>query len=85
MNSYHHCGNQGGGKMEGIITYLGFMGVIVVLTRIIFQVRGDNRIEVKKTVARPAEQAVPGQGYWDYLLVTGLGALVLIVIFLTSI
>ena len=71
--------------MEGIITYLSFMGVIVVLTGIVFQFRGDNRVEVEKTVDRSVEQAVPGQGYWDYLLVTGLGALVLIVIFLTSI
>ena len=71
--------------MEVIITYLSFMGVIVVLTGIVFQVRGDNRVEVEKSVDRPVEQAVAGQGYWDYLLVTGLGALVLIVIFLTSI
>jgi hypothetical protein len=71
--------------MEGIITYLSFMGVIIVFTRIIFQIRSDSTIEVKKSVDRPAEQAIPGQGYWDYLLVTGMGAIVLIVIFLTNI
>ena len=71
--------------MEGIITYLIFMGAIVVLTWIVFQIRGDNRIEVGKSVDRPVEQAVPGQVYWDYLLLTGLGALVLIASFLTSI
>ena len=70
--------------MEVIITYLSFMGVIIVLTGIVFQVRGDNRVEVEKSVDRPVEQVVPGQGYWDYLLLTGLGALVLIVNFLTS-
>jgi hypothetical protein len=71
--------------MEGIITYLSFMGVIIVFTRIIFQIRSDSTIEVKKSVGRPVEHAIPGQGYWDYLLVTGIGALVLIAIFLTNI
>jgi len=70
--------------MEGIITYLSFMGVIVVFTSIIFQIRSDNSVEVERSVDRPVEQVGPAQGYWDYLLVTGLGALVLIVIFLTS-
>jgi hypothetical protein len=78
-------GRLSGEKMEGLITYLGFMGVIVILTKALFQVRRANGIEVEKSVETPVENAKPGQGYWDYLLVTGVGALVLIVIFLTSI
>ena len=72
-------------KMEGIITYLTFTGATILVTKIVFQIRGGIGIGVEKSVEAPAEYIEPEQGFWDYLLVTGVGVLVLLVIFLTSI
>ncbi len=71
--------------MEEIINYLAFMVVVVVFTIIFFELPGGNRIEVEKSRKTHISQAAPGQGYWDYLLVAGMGILLLLEIFLINI
>ena len=61
------------------------MVVVVVVTIIIFELPGASRIEVENPEKTHTLQAVPGQGYWEYLLVAGMGILLLLEIFLINI
>ncbi len=61
------------------------MVIVVVVTIILFELPGGSRIEVEKPGKTHTPQAAPGQGYWDYLLVTGMGILLLMEIFLINI
>ncbi|MFA9419148.1 MAG: hypothetical protein ACERLB_03270 [Gammaproteobacteria bacterium] len=70
--------------MEQIINYLAFMVVIVIVTIFLFELPGSNRT-VEKSGKTHILQAEPGQGYWDYLLVAGMGILLLLEIFLINI
>ena len=72
-------------KMEQIINYLAFMAVVVVVTIILFELPGGNRIEVEKSGNTHTPPASPGQGHWDYALVAGMGVLLLLEIFLINI
>ena len=72
-------------EMEQIVNYLAFMTVVVVVTIILFELPGASRIEVEKSGKSHIPQAAPGQGYWDYLLVAGMGILLLLEIFLINI
>jgi hypothetical protein len=71
--------------MEEIINYLAFMVVVVVVTILLFELPGGNRIEVEQSGKTLIPQVEPGQGYWDYLLVAGMGILLLLEIFLINI
>ena len=71
-------------EMEQIINYLAFMVVVVVVTIILFELPGGNRT-VEKSGKTHIPQVGPGQGYWDYLLVAGMGILLLLEIFLIKI
>jgi len=71
--------------MEEIINYLGFMTVAVIVTIILFELPGGNRIEVEKSGKTHITQATLAQGFWDYLLVAGMGILLLLEIFLINI
>jgi hypothetical protein len=70
--------------MEQVINYLAFMVVVVVVTIILFELPGASRIEVEKPGKTHTPLASPGQGHWDYLLVAGMGILLLLEIFLIN-
>ena len=72
-------------EMEEIINYLAFMVVVVVVTILLFELPSGNRIEVEKSGKTHIPQVEAGQGYWDYLLVAGMGILLLLEIFLINI
>lgn len=70
--------------MEQVINYLAFMTVVVVVTIILFELPGTSRIEVENPGKTHIPQAAPAQGYWDYVLVAGMGILLLLEIFLIN-
>jgi hypothetical protein len=72
-------------EMEQVINYFAFMVVVVVVTIILFELPGGSRIEVGKPGKTHIPQAAPAQGYWDYVLVAGMGILLLLEIFLINI
>ena len=72
-------------EMEEIINYLTFMVVVVVVTIILFELPSGSRMEVEKRGKTHTSEMEPGRGYWDYLLVSGMGILLLLEIFLINI
>ena len=60
------------------------MVVVVIVTIIFFELPGGSRVEVEKPGKSHIPQAAPGQGYWDYLLVAGMGILLLLEILLIN-
>jgi len=71
--------------MEEVINYLAFMTVIVVVTIILFELPSGSRSKVESSGKSHIQQIEPGQGYWDYALVSGMGILLLLEIFLINI
>ncbi len=71
--------------MEEIINYLAFMVVVVVVAIIFFELPSGSRMEVEKRRKTHTPEMESGRGYWDYLLVSGMGILLLLEIFLINI
>jgi len=77
--------------MDGIINYLAFIVVVVIVVVVVvfsillFELPGGNRFEVEKSGQTHIPLVEPGQGYWDYALVAGMGIVLLLEIFLINI
>ena len=69
-------------EMAEIINYLAFMTVVVISTIILFGLPSSSRQQVENPNETQPRYAKSVKGYWDYLLVLGMGVLVLLEIFL---
>jgi hypothetical protein len=70
-------------EMEGLITYLIFMGIVVVTMTVFFAYPGNPGIEPLKPQRADSRQRDTVRDYWDYFLVCSMGAVLLAFIFLS--